>query len=145
MPGSARHPTAVPPPQTPTGRTIPGNGRVATVIYHDPDPLAVQLADGMAIGTSSVSPMARGGTTDRQGAYFAGVQGFGTLRFAGKLAQAVQAFTTPVAPINDPKSVRFGVQSGVVGIQGYPSSHNGGSSPLAMMSMHALGQAGLGS
>lgn len=145
--GNERHPQAAPPAVTPHGRTIPGNTRVAAVQYAVPDPLADQLANGMAISTNTVSPMALGAAAgEPSGSFFPGLDGFGVHRFAGKLLGALQTFGSPVQPIATPKSVRVGMQAGPSSSPAFPSTGADALfGSLAAMSSNAYGSYGMSS
>jgi hypothetical protein len=124
-----------------TRQRIAGAGAPAVIpIVGGPDGNARRLASAMALATAPLSPMSRGGTVDNGGGnFFAGDPGFGVHRFAGKLARPLQTFTTPVRPIQVPKSIRVGMQAGPSSTPAFPSTGStDGFGSLALMSGGAL-------
>lgn len=133
--GSARHPTVGPGGARPTGHAISTRAVRTPLMLQTPDPLAVQLANGMAIATNTRSPMSTNG-----GNFYRGDPGFATHRFAGKLYNAVQNFGGNIQPITYPGAIRVGMQSGPSSQPAFPSTGNdAGVSALAAMNGNVLG------
>lgn len=132
--GSARHPTISPPGAMPRGHRI--DTRSVPTVFHlqRPDPLAVQLASGMAIATNTRSPMSTNGN------FYQGDPGYAVNRFAGKLYNAVQSFGGNIRPITYPGAIRVGMQSGPSSQPAFPGTGGAaGYGSLAAMNGGVMG------
>lgn len=105
------------------GRVIPGTAQVVSTVVYGPDRFGIQAASLAAV-VHPASPSSRGHiwTGDP------GVDG----RWAGRLVGALQNFHGAAAPIVKPVSVRVGADPGL------PSTGNGATVPLALMSRHQV-------
>jgi hypothetical protein len=131
-----------------SGHVIPANGTPVLATIYGPDAMSQQIANAMAIATSTISPMSAGRHTSGTSRGSSGDPGYGVNRFAGRLNYQVQGFAgAAVAAVQNPKSKRLGFGAGPSGQPGLPNTGTdaGGVSPLAWMGYDSMHSFGMGS
>lgn len=122
-------------------REIPANIQPAIAWVSGPDHMSQMLASSLAFATTTSGIMAAGVHTSGTDRGFAGVNGHGVNRWAGR-TDPQQGFTGAAAPNGSAEARRLGFGAGPSGSPGLPNT--GGNSALGWLGYVPGGRPGIG-